>query len=113
MVHANTVKQIEALATFCTALDEVAEGSETLLDHTIVLGTSDVSLGKTHALDEWPIIVAGGGNGTLKGDQHYRSTTKENALTLPLTLIRAFGINRASFGVDDSYTESSLSVLEA
>ncbi|MCB9663846.1 MAG: DUF1552 domain-containing protein [Alphaproteobacteria bacterium] len=112
MVHANTVKQIEALATFCTALDEVAEGSETLLDHTIVLGTSDVSLGKTHAIDEWPTVIVGSGSGTIRTDVHYRSTTKENALKVPLTVIRAMGIARPSFGKDDGYTEDSLGALE-
>lgn len=111
-VHANTVKAMEEFNYFLGKLDEIPEGDGTLLDHMVVLGTSDVSLGKTHAINEFPALVAGLGNGSLKGNIHYRSQS-ENASIVPLTILRALGIAAPSFGTDAFRVTSSISELEA
>ena len=88
------------------------EGDGTLLDHCVILGTSEVSLGRTHSIDEMPTLVAGGACGAIQTGMHYRSLGGDNVAKLSLSLIRACGINQASFGEDDAYTEDGLSGVE-
>jgi hypothetical protein len=103
---------MEAFATFLGALDAIPEGEGTLLDNCTVLCTSEVSEGRTHSLDEIPLLIAGGTNGTLVRNQHYRSYTQDNVNSTMLSIIRSMGINQASYGADDSLVESSLSAIE-
>ena len=51
---------MDQYAYFLRALDAIPEGEGTLLDHCIALGTSDVSEGRTHSLDEFPLVIGGG-----------------------------------------------------
>lgn len=111
-VHAITVQVMEEFAYLLEALDAVEEGDGTLLDHCVVLGTSEVSLGKTHSLDEMPTLVAGGNCGAIQTGMHYRSLGGDNVAKLSLSLIRACGINQTSFGDGDAYTEDGLSGVE-
>lgn len=104
---------IHELGYFLEALDAVPEGGETLLDHCVVLCTTDCSLGRTHSLDDYPIVLAGSANGALRTNHHYRSATRENASMLVLSLLRAMGLSRASWGVDDAQATSSLAAVEA
>lgn len=92
---------------------EVQEGDGTLLDHIALLATSDISLGRTHSLDDFPIVIAGSANGRLKTDVHYRSPFAENTSQVMLTLQRACGLNAASWGGEGGYTEDGLGAIEA
>ena len=111
-VGAITHFTMEQLATLLTELDAIPEGDGTLLDHSIVFATSEVSEGRTHSLDEIPVVIAGSGNGRLGQNLHIRSYTQENINKLNLSLIRAMGINQTSWGSEDSLTNESLSALE-
>ena len=88
------------------------EGDGTLLDHCLVLGSSDVSEGKTHSLDEYPILLAGGACGAFQTDLHYRSYSQENASKVLLSLLRGFGVGSASYGEGEAYTADGLSAIE-
>ena len=109
----DTVKQaVDEFRYLVEALSAIPEGDATLLDHCAILGTSDVSLGRVHALDEFPIITAGSCGGALKTGIHYRSETRESASAVMLSIVRAMGINAASFGGDDAMVTEGLSALE-
>jgi hypothetical protein len=112
-VHANTLRAIGELDYFLGALDAIEEGDGTLLDHSLVLGTTDVSLGKTHSLDEWPFVIGGSADGALLQDVHVRSDGRENASKVMLTILRAMGIPAASYGDEDRATTDGLSGIEA
>jgi hypothetical protein len=112
-VNQIVIHTMEDLAYLIETMKAVPEGEGTLLDNTILLGTSDVSYGRTHQIDEFPLILAGRGGGTLKTGFHYRSETRANASMVPLSIMRAMGMTPASYGSDDSYTESGLSEIEA
>ena len=58
-VHAIIVSIMEELRYFIEALRAIPEGDGTLLDHMVLLATSDVSYGRTHALDEFPLLWRG------------------------------------------------------
>jgi hypothetical protein len=112
-VNQIVIHTMEDLAYLIETMKAVPEGEGTLLDNTILLGTSDVSYGRTHQIDEFPLILAGRGGGALKAGFHYRSETRANASEVPLSIMRAMGMTPASYGSDDSYTESGLSEIEA
>lgn len=111
-VHAITTAIIGFYADFLSALDAIPEGDGTLLDSTVVLGASEVSLGRTHSLDEMPIVLAGSCGGALRTDLHYRSTSQENASKVLLSLVRAMGVVAGEFGVDEGRVTEGLSAIE-
>ena len=111
-VHDITVQIVEEFAYLVQALDAVPEGDGTLLDNCVLLATSECSAGRTHSLDEMPVLVSGSGCGTLVQGEHVRTLGGENSNKLLLSLIRATGILKSSLGTDDSYTEDGLSGIE-
>jgi hypothetical protein len=99
-VHAATTFKMEQLAYFLNRLRQTPDGAGNLLDSSGILCTTELSEGYTHSNDEFPIVLAGKAGGALKGGYHYRSPNKENTSKLLLTLLRALGDPRPSFGVD-------------
>lgn len=112
-VQAIAAQIMVELAYLIAALDAVPEGEGTLLDNTALLASSEVSLGKTHSVEDLPIIVAGTACGNLRTGLHYHSDARESASRVSLSLIRAMGINAGSWGEDDARTEVGLSAIEA
>ncbi|MCC6805834.1 MAG: DUF1552 domain-containing protein [Deltaproteobacteria bacterium] len=86
------------LAGFIAALGSVREGDGTLLDNTIILATTDCSFGRNHSLDEYPILLAGGGALGLKQGFHLRARD-DNASRVSLALLQTFGVRANEFGV--------------
>ncbi len=86
------------LAYFLGALDGVREGDGTLLDHSLILCTTDCSYGRTHSLEEYPIVLAGGGSGALRRGTHIRAQG-ENASRVMLSVLQAMGLPAAEYGV--------------
>lgn len=112
-VHAITVRLMEGLASFLDRLDRVDEGDGTLLDHCGILCTSEMSLGKTHSIQEYPIVLAGSACGALRTGSHIRYESRANASMVPLTLMRAFGLLAPEFGEGDTRTRDSIEELLA
>jgi hypothetical protein len=98
------------LADLLGALDAIPEADGTLLDHTVVLACSETSEGRTHALDEMPILLAGGGCGSFVAGEHVRSYTQDDAAGVMLSVMRGMGANVASWGdgVTDGASEIEL-----
>ncbi len=112
-VHAITLQIMEAFAQTVQILKDVPEGDGTLLDHCILLGLSEISLGKLHLLEESPILLAGGGCGALKKGIHYRSLGGENTSKVHLSILHAMGVRAASFGNEDGRATDGLGAIEA
>lgn len=111
-VNAIVTEMVSDFAYLLEAMRAIPEGEGTLLDHSIVLGTSDVSYGRTHQIDEYPLLLGGRGCGALQTGFHYRSETQENAGNVPLSILRALGVPAASYGSEAAYTTDGLSVIE-
>jgi hypothetical protein len=90
----------------------IPEGDSTLLDHCVILGTTDCSYGKSHSVEEYPILLAGGANGALKKGIHYRSPASENTSKVLLSLCRVMGLTLDKFGAGPGEVTSSLSEIE-
>jgi hypothetical protein len=108
-VHEIVLSLVAEFGYLVEALRAIPEGDGTLLDNCVVLGTTDVSYGRTHSLDEFPILLAGSACGQLKTGEHVRYTAGENASRMHLTLMQALGMRAESFGEEDGYTEDNLS----
>ncbi|MCP4807051.1 MAG: DUF1552 domain-containing protein [Proteobacteria bacterium] len=110
-VDAITTFNMAEYAYFLETLKAVPEGDGTLLDSCLVLATSEVSEGRTHSLDEIPIVLAGSACGQIVQGQHIRSYTQENVNKVSLSLLRAMGVSQASWGSDDNLATDVVSEL--
>ena len=101
------------LAYYLQKLDSVAEGDGTLLDHCAILCTTDVSLGRSHSVEEYPIVIAGGCNGAFKTGQHYRSASSENTSKVLLTLAQAMELSVGEYGTDAGHVTDTVGAIVA
>ena len=112
-VNAITIQIMQSFSDLLQALDRIPEGAGTLLDNTVVMGTSDVAWGNTHSPEDYPIVLAGSAGGALKMDVHYRSPSGENVSNVLLTVCRAMGMDLPEFGAEQGLTRQSVSAVEA
>ena len=101
-----------AFSYFIEALHSKQEGEGTLLDNSVILGTSGVSLGRTHRIDDIPIVLFGNAGGTIKNNIHYRSAGQSNASQIPFSLMKSMGMFPASFGEGAGKVTEGLSAIE-
>lgn len=101
------------LAYLIDRLGSVEEGGERLLDHMVLFGTTDCSKGRTHSIEDYPLVLAGGCCGALKTGIHYRSPAAENATMVSLSLLRAMGVRAAEFGAEAGRVIDGLGAIEA
>lgn len=111
-VHKIVLQIMQEFTYLIEKLKSVEEGDGTLLDRCLVLGTTDCSFGRTHALDEFPIVLAGNAGGVIKNNLHYRSTSGENASTAILSVLRAMDVVAADWGQDEAHVTDSLRAIE-
>jgi hypothetical protein len=100
------------LAAFLDGLRRIPEGDGTLLDHTLVLCMSDCSFGRTHSLDEYPILLAGGRSAGLRRGVHLRARG-ENASKVSYSILQMMGVRAAEFGVGNGRVTDGLGGLTA
>jgi hypothetical protein len=111
--------QVERIVTFIIGefaylvqkLGSIHEGSSRLLDRCAILGTTDVSYGRTHSLEDYPMLIAGTSCGALRSGIHYRSLSGENASKVPLSLMNAVGVTTASYGMGAAQTSDTLGAI--
>lgn len=94
------------------AFEDIEEGDGTLLDHMAVLATSDNGEARTHSFDEWPVLIAGTAGGRLLNDVHVRRTQSDSTSHAVLSLLRAVGVERASWGEDDNQVSTGIDEIE-
>ncbi|MCB9683693.1 MAG: DUF1552 domain-containing protein [Alphaproteobacteria bacterium] len=111
-VHEIILQIVAMYAEFIEALRAIPEGGGTLLESCLVLGCSDVSLGRTHSLDEMPIVLAGGACGAIRMDHHYRSTTLESSSKVVLSCLRAMDVVVGEFGTGEARATDGITEIE-
>lgn len=77
---------VSQLAYLLERLKSIPEGNGTLLDHCMIVYGSGLSDGNAHNHDNLPVLLAGGGGGTLRSGRHivYEPETPMNNLFLSL-----------------------------
>jgi hypothetical protein len=77
-----------------------------------MLVTSELTEGWTHSNRDFPILVAGKGNGRLRGNVHYRSPSMENTSHAVLSALRGAGVPVSSYGADAGYVDRGIAEIE-
>jgi hypothetical protein len=77
---------VEQFAGFLTRLSSISEGGSTLLDNSMILYGSAISDGNRHNHDDLPILLAGGGGGSIKSGRYikYAKETPLNNLFISM-----------------------------
>jgi len=88
----------DQLAYLLQRMDSIDEGSGTLLDNSMVLFGSGLGDGRTHQGQSMPLILAGGGAGTLDpGRIIYPGGSDKSHTRLLLTLAQKMGVDIDTF----------------
>ena len=77
----------QLFAAHVAKLRATPDGDGSLLDHMTILYGSGISNSTRHSGDNLPVLVLGGGNGTLKGGRHLTYTDKPSMANLLMTLM--------------------------
>ena len=85
------------LAYFLEKLKATKEGSGTLLDNCMIVFGGGISDPDRHAHNDLPVILAGGGGGTLKTGRHLR-VNEEPMCNLYLSLLDRAGVKEERLG---------------
>jgi len=93
------VDQSAHFAYFLAKLDAIKEGSSTLLDHSLIMYGSDLSVPTVHSQHDLPIIVAGGASGRMAGGRYIIYPGDTTPLTnLYLTMLDKVGVPTEKLG---------------
>jgi hypothetical protein len=77
----------ELFSKYLTKLRSTPDGDGSLLDHMTIMYGSGISNSNRHSGDNLPILVVGGGAGTLKGGRHLDYPDKPSLANLLVTLM--------------------------
>jgi hypothetical protein len=77
----------ELFSQYLAKLRATPDGDGTLLDHMTILYGSGISNSNRHSGDNLPLMVVGGGAGTLKGGRHLMYADKPSMANLLVTLM--------------------------
>ncbi len=114
MIDQTTVYTMNALGYLLEQLLGVIEGGTNALMNTVLYASSDASSGLTHSTDDMPIVVAGGGGGSLTHPGvHYRSGTGENTSDILLACLQAVVPEATEVGSANGYSNTPCAALKA
>ncbi len=91
-------------------LDSIPEGDGTLLDNTVVIWTSEISVGNTHSHRNLPIVMAGSAGGYFDTGRYVTYQTTRSTNDLLVSVLNAFGEDVTTFG-ESQYCNGPLSGL--
>jgi hypothetical protein len=89
---------VTLLSHFLERLRSTPDGDGTLLDHIAILYGCCISDGNQHLHTNLPVLVAGGGAGTLKGGRHVRYPADTPLTNLELSLLDKVGVRLERLG---------------
>jgi Protein of unknown function (DUF1552) len=82
----------QLFSKYLAKLRATPDGDGSLLDHMTILYGSGISNSTRHSGDNLPLLVIGGGSGTLKGGQHLSYGDKPTMANLLVTLMDKMGV---------------------
>ena len=89
---------VSAFARLLERMDKIEEANgTTLLDNTIFTLGAGMGDGTTHQYNDLPVVVAGGGGGTLKLGKHVHCKLGTPIANLWLTQLQCLGIEREKY----------------
>jgi hypothetical protein len=106
-----TVFIIQRFAALLEAMKAVPEGAGNLLDNSVILASTDVTEGQPHSINNYPILVAGGGGGALVHPGIHIQGNKGNASDVLLTLLQAMDLPLTEFGKGGGLSKTPVAPL--
>ena len=107
--HRHRPEQMESLAAintfhmrifgrFLEKLRSTSDGDGSLLDHSMIIYGAGMGNSNAHDPLDLPIVLAGGGGGTIKGGRHVQLPQGTPLANLHLTVLEKMGISADSLG---------------
>jgi hypothetical protein len=92
--------QVKLWAEFLTKMQATNEGERTLLENSMILLTSSLMDGNAHDSRQLPVVLAGGGGGTIQGGRFHDLSKDPNRklCRLHLALMDRMGVKTSHFG---------------
>jgi hypothetical protein len=103
-----TENSMAAFGQFLGMCEAVKEGAGTLLDHSLILATSDTNDARVHSIDSLPIMVAGTAGGKWKSGGHMAGKGDPSS-RIGLTVQQALGMPVGSWGSGAMLTSKPIS----
>ena len=91
----------ELFSKYVEKLHATPDGDGSLLDHMMILYGAGISNSQRHAGDNLPIMLIGGGTGTLKGGRHIVYKEKPSMANLLVTIMDKMGFPVEKVGGSD------------
>jgi Protein of unknown function (DUF1552) len=91
----------ELFSKYVAKLRATPDGDGSLLDHMMILYGAGISNSQRHAGDNLPIMLIGGGTGTLKGGRHVVYKEKPSMANLLVTIMDKMGFPVEKVGGSD------------
>lgn len=85
-------------ARFLEKLRTTPDGDGTLLDHAMILYGGGMSDSNVHSHDLLPLLVAGGGAGTIKGNRHIKAADHSHMSNLLVSMMEKADVREEKFG---------------
>ena len=79
-------------------LRSTPDGDGTLLDHSMILYGGGMSDSNVHSHDLLPLLVAGGGAGTIQGNRHIKVPDHTHMSNLLVSMMEKAGVHEDKFG---------------
>ena len=89
---------VKQLGYLLGKLQGIQEGDGTLLDHSMLVYGSGIGDGNAHNHHDLPIVLAGGGNGSLKSGRHVRYAKNTPLNNLWLSMLERMNVNTDMLG---------------
>lgn len=83
---------VQLFSNYLSKLRATPDGDGSLLDHVTILYGGGISNSTNHSGANLPVLLAGGGAGTLRGGRHLSYTDKPTMANLLVTLMDKFGV---------------------
>jgi len=82
---------MEQVAYLLTKLQTMKEGAGSVLDNSMIVVGSAIADGNAHAHHDLPVLLCGGGGGTLKPGRHVRYDKETPMTNLYLSMLDRMG----------------------
>ncbi len=93
--------EVGELAYLLGRLDAIEDApGVSVLDNTVVFFSSEIEDGDAHRHSNLPVVIAGGGGGTIRQGEHRRFTSGTPLANLFLAILQGLGAPQARFGDD-------------
>lgn len=89
---------MEQFAYFLKRLRETREGEGSLMDNCMIVYGSGIADGNAHAHNDLPVLLCGGGGGTLTPGRHVRVSKETPMANLFLEMMDRMGVQQERFG---------------